>query len=1034
MNSATRCITTLSMAGLIAACGSAGTTAVLSEGTATAGTTLRSTPVATFAERNPGSDRTYSMDGRTMLHASGFTADMGVRVPEAAARAFLEAERGTFGLSAGQTLEAVAAPAPGTAGAVHFVRKVSGLPIFDGNIVVGVDGNGRVFLVNATEVSSWMAGHHALEDGQAASIALGSFGQSVEGAGPAAVARGWRTSGGELRAVYQVDFIAGVPAGDWRVFVDGETGRALFRFNRRMNLTAQGKAYEVSPAETAASICPTNAAGTALTFCASPITVTLPNLSTVANLTGTQITAYNCKGTTPAINDTSIPPSCPLVVAVSGAFSFTADTTWVSPIDDFAAANVYYHLDKHASFFKALDPSLPPVAVGKRALRGSLPALVNAFENNAPMNNAFYSPTLDGMVFGQGTTADFTYDGTVAYHEFTHGVVAAWGGFVVVLDPMGLLWEPSAVNEGTADSMASGETGRSQMAGFITSTRATPTPYMRNMSDPTAARSCRGDGTLVTQLTVPNVVNGMDGEEHDDGEIWNGFYWEVYSGLKAANVKGCSGTCDAGPAIQYKALQLAAGTSPTFDSYWKTFKSAASALFPNNPAVATYVDCVARRRGFDLCNRTLPLYGNEQKAQYVAFAFSPFQFTVNATGAGAKVTACSGYGRPGTLYARNGSAVQVNTTSGVVTATKSVSVQACATPSSLTLDTTGTWYLLFQSGTSQSGTSDTFLLLPGATGVATRPTRTTPPICTYSAASSVVISPANPTVAAGGTQTFTASGGSGTGYVWSLTSRPSGGTINAATGVYTAGATGGVTDVVQVADSAASTATTNVTVTATVPVPVISAFTATPASIAAGASSTLAWTVTGATTLSIDQGIGAVTGTSRSVTPASTTTYTLTATNASGSATRAVTVTVAAPQVVVTGVSATGGDTTVTLSWSPLTGATSYNAYYSRTPGVNPATANKAANVGSPLLLTNATNGVTYYLVVTAVLPTGETNPSAEVSATPAAPVPVPTPSSSSKGCSTTGGADIGTLGAVSAFLLLRRRRTAGLRPAEKRG
>ncbi|HEX7508150.1 MAG TPA: kelch repeat-containing protein, partial [Polyangia bacterium] len=65
--------------------------------------------------------------------------------------------------------------------------------------------------------------------------------------------------------------------------------------------------------------------------------------------------------------------------------------------------------------------------------------------------------------------------------------------------------------------------------------------------------------------------------------------------------------------------------------------------------------------------------------------------------------------------------------------------------------------------------------------------------------------------------------------------------------------------------------------------PLIASFTALPASIPPGGSATLRWAVTGATTLSIDQGIGLVTGTNTAVvTPAQTTTYTLTAQNAAG--------------------------------------------------------------------------------------------------------------------------------------------------------
>lgn len=72
--------------------------------------------------------------------------------------------------------------------------------------------------------------------------------------------------------------------------------------------------------------------------------------------------------------------------------------------------------------------------------------------------------------------------------------------------------------------------------------------------------------------------------------------------------------------------------------------------------------------------------------------------------------------------------------------------------------------------------------------------------------------------------------------------------------------------------------------TALVP-PVITSFTATPSNSNSGSSVTLAWVTTGATTLSIDQGIGTVTGDSNStaVSPTVNTLYTLTATNADGS-------------------------------------------------------------------------------------------------------------------------------------------------------
>jgi hypothetical protein len=96
------------------------------------------------------------------------------------------------------------------------------------------------------------------------------------------------------------------------------------------------------------------------------------------------------------------------------------------------------------------------------------------------------------------------------------------------------------------------------------------------------------------------------------------------------------------------------------------------------------------------------------------------------------------------------------------------------------------------------------------------------------------------------------------------------------------------------AGSATSTATITVN---TAGKPTISSFTASPASIPSGSSSTLSWATAGATSLTITPGAYLPSSASGSlgVSPTVTTTYTLTAANASGSTTSTAKVTVAAP-------------------------------------------------------------------------------------------------------------------------------------------
>ncbi|GAM99122.1 odd Oz/ten-m homolog 4 [alpha proteobacterium U9-1i] len=77
--------------------------------------------------------------------------------------------------------------------------------------------------------------------------------------------------------------------------------------------------------------------------------------------------------------------------------------------------------------------------------------------------------------------------------------------------------------------------------------------------------------------------------------------------------------------------------------------------------------------------------------------------------------------------------------------------------------------------------------------------------------------------------------------------------------------------------------------------PSITSFSASPTTILQGASSTLTWATTNATSASIDNGVGGVSpasGGSISVSPASTTTYTLTATGPAGQSTAQATITV----------------------------------------------------------------------------------------------------------------------------------------------
>ncbi len=205
-----------------------------------------------------------------------------------------------------------------------------------------------------------------------------------------------------------------------------------------------------------------------------------------------------------------------------------------------------------------------------------------------------------------------------------------------------------------------------------------------------------------------------------------------------------------------------------------------------------------------------------------------------------------------------------------------------------------------------------------------------------------------PTIASGATSSLTATV-SGTGAFnpavnWSIVS--GGGSLSSSPGAsvtYTAPSVT-VNTTVQIKATAAGDSSVSRTISITVqpatstPKPTINAFSATPASLTAAGQVTLNWDASNATSLSIDSGVGAVTGTSKVISVSSSTAFTLTAINASGSSTKTLEVTVAslpAPPTVVSvspanGATGVSADAKIVVTFSkPMDQAVTQVAYQS---------------------------------------------------------------------------------------------------------
>ncbi len=124
-------------------------------------------------------------------------------------------------------------------GRVRFERQMDGLPVFDGDVVVGVDAMNSVILVNCSDVPAEISGHFRLSRRGAIRAAMKALPGVITSDSPR-VARGWKAIGSVIRPVWRVDFTAERPPGDWRSYVDAETGKVVLRTDLRSSADGPG--------------------------------------------------------------------------------------------------------------------------------------------------------------------------------------------------------------------------------------------------------------------------------------------------------------------------------------------------------------------------------------------------------------------------------------------------------------------------------------------------------------------------------------------------------------------------------------------------------------------------------------------------------------------------------------------------------------------------------------------------------------------------------------------------------------------------
>jgi len=157
------------------------------------------------------------------------------------------------------------------------------------------------------------------------------------------------------------------------------------------------------------------------------------------------------------------------------------------------------------------------------------------------MDNAFYSPhdpyfsemffkdfeyKGDMLVLGQGSKADFAYDGDVIYHEFGHATVegTAQLSFASSPDKYGYSNETMGLDEGMADTFSFLIAGDPCLGEYVSEAYGSQYGYSKI-----------GDFYCMRHAENENIVNeNFNGESHHDGLPAVAAHWELYQAVLEA--------------------------------------------------------------------------------------------------------------------------------------------------------------------------------------------------------------------------------------------------------------------------------------------------------------------------------------------------------------------------------------------------------------------------------------------------------------------------------------------------------------------
>lgn len=411
---------------------------------------------------------------------------------------------------------------------VRLARQEAGLPVRDAGAVVRFLSDGAIDLVVASPGAMHLApGEPTLTEARARELTEASGVRVAE-----AHAELFSSDAG-LVPVFALTTTRGPETSLTETVLDARDGTLLF--SRPLALDALGTVFERNRT--------------------SDMNVTtdveLTDLTSTTTLTGTYFDAINCAAAAGGCAGSQA------IADAAGDFLFAPEVG--SYTDPFAEVSAYHHASRVAAYMRA-EHGFTWTCEGVTQMQ----LWVNYTESpSTPYDNAAFSPGFRGrcgvLLFGQGVTGDFAWDGDVVYHEFGHAVtdqVTNITGFVG--DSLGVSYEPLAVNEGSSDYWAAVMQGDGSIAESFSGL---------------GGIGAHGSLRIIDEdLTCPG---SLIGEGHADGRLWAGLGWHVRTAIGAeaadALVFSTVASTDSSPslsdiAILYRATAMGMVSMGTLDA------------------------------------------------------------------------------------------------------------------------------------------------------------------------------------------------------------------------------------------------------------------------------------------------------------------------------------------------------------------------------------------------------------------------------------------------------------------------------------